>query len=181
MLANIIYQNILPNVFAACVDLHRRTQPAGIALNPEAPDILVQLQTHGYFEYVSPTYDLAVQKLGIIYRDGDLAKHEILAKDVFEIEEYQTVLVDAICESAQRYIEKELNAAGMILVDRMTRTPTPNTKALAVEAWVNGVYQEAEYRKALVWAGQWPDNQNPTDFTSFGKKPYTVAQLMAEA
>lgn len=86
----------------------------------------------------------------------------------------------AIDDAARDYAEHRLQPVGMVLVDRMMRYPTPNAKAQAVDTWMQSLYVESEYRKALCLAGLGPMDGSELDFSSFGEKPYTVAQLMAE-
>lgn len=101
-----------------------------------------------------------------------------------ELESQYSLFLQKLCDyvdsSARALVEYEIQPVGMMLVDRMTRYDPQNTKALAVDAWVTSVYVESERRKSLVQADMWPGDEDANNFSSFGKKPHTIAELMAE-
>jgi len=120
---------------------------------------LAQAERFGRIEYVPPAPSLPTAE---------------------DVESQKNILFTAICEAARVYVEQEFDAAGMILVDRMLRRDPPNQRAQECDNWVASVYYAAEYRKAMVTADMWPSDQDVLDFNSFGKKPHTIAQLLAE-
>ena len=141
---------------------------------------LVQMVERGWAEYVPPAYDPATQTLGEYIQQGEAWTRGILPRSAEELAAARETLVMDVCESVRFYVERDLNAAGMLLVDRLVRRDPPSAKAAAVEAWVNQIYVAAEVRKAMIYAGLWVEEVDPCDFSSFGSKPYTIAQLMQE-
>lgn len=117
---------------------------------------------------------------------------------VAELEAQKKITCDLIDEAIEHYITHRLNGVGKLMIDRMLQyvekdaegfavldargltIPTPNQKAIEVNDWAEAAAVEAELRKALVYAGMWPDGQDPLDFSDQGEKPWTAAQVHAE-
>lgn len=89
-------------------------------------------------------------------------------------------LSDQVAEAGKEYVERELNAAGQLMVDRILRKEPTNSLAVATDAWVENTYTEIETRKYYVRAGLWPEGADPCDFSTWTRKPYLVVQLKAE-
>ncbi|MDZ4184648.1 MAG: hypothetical protein U1D97_06675 [Desulfuromonadales bacterium] len=88
--------------------------------------------------------------------------------------------IDAICESVNLWVNGEINAAGLMMVDRILRLEPANAKALATDNWVRAEYYEAEVRKYYVMMGAWSANFSPDDFSLRTKKPFLVSALDVE-
>lgn len=118
-------------------------------------------------------------KKAIVTRDKvEFEDLELTEPTLEQIQDARKLRVAGISYAVRDYVEAEIDAAGMILIQDLI--VAGSQKAADCKAWGLEVYAAAEYRKALVHAGMWPDGQDPCDFLGFGPKPYTVAQLMAE-
>lgn len=134
----------------------------------------------GYFR---PPIDPLRQRYGdkLIFPDRiefpvvDLSEEEIAAN----LAAGREAAVSSICAIAKDLIETELNPLGGFKV--MALAQAGKVRAGEVAAWVEGRYMDVEIRKAEVYAGLWDDDlAGAQDLSWIGKKPWTVAQVMAE-
>jgi len=103
------------------------------------------------------------------------------AEEIAETLAYEiNSIIDQICIAAERWVTTELNAAGMIMVEKILAVEPDNTKALASFNWVRSEYYEAEIRKYYVSHALWAAPFDPADFSMRVKKPYVVAELDVE-
>lgn len=157
----------------------RYNVPAGGRLGTEIEVAL------GYYLDVSPTPTTG-------YKLGDIPSwNEVTGTVVIDVvlipaatsEEiaYQiNQTIDSICSACDIWVNSELNAAGVMMVDRILRLEPANLKALATDNWVRAEYYEAEVRKYYVQMGIWTANFEPYDFSMRVKKPYLVSSLDLE-
>lgn len=97
--------HIFYTVTAAVADLHQKTQPSGIALDPDAPNIFDLLAAHGYFPYTEPVIG-EFQRLGTIIRCKDEFGEEIdeLTREV--VDWSQAEIIDYFSRTAQQHMDE---------------------------------------------------------------------------
>jgi len=164
-----------------------RTQAWGTQPGRLTPEGLIERHIYEV-QYDTPA---AGEQRGII-EDGIIEGHilrvaavPIPEPSVEELEAQRQSAVEQLQEATTRYMERQLDAYGIRLVDRLAASTDPTAQQMAAEttAWAEGVYAESYRRQALVAAGLWPnvpetDPPDPADFTGW-VKPYSVPQMMA--
>lgn len=94
-----------------------------------------------------------------------------------QIEAQKKTLIKQISHAAKEYVEAQANAALQDQLFRLYTLPAPHAMVVAIINWGKSIYNEAEYRKAMVQAGVADDPMTLCDFNSFGEKPHTVYEL----
>jgi hypothetical protein len=123
-----------------------------------------------------PVYDPMSQQLEG-YVVAAVVTRAVVPLSPGELEANKAARVEEIAEAARVYVERRLNYSGGFLVRDLLAGNPANQRAIETEQWVRAIYTEAEYRKALTYAGLWQADH--LDFSAHGEKPWTVAQLMA--